>query len=73
MERVVTVALAVILIMGPAPDHHWWIWTCVTGIVLGLFGCGYVWRRDRRVAARAGAPGGGRRDEDESVPGHTPS
>ncbi|MEO3809404.1 DUF2530 domain-containing protein [Sphaerisporangium sp. B11E5] len=41
------VALVVLLIVQPGPDRLWWIWTCVAGVGLGLFGCWYVWRRDR--------------------------
>ena len=57
------VALVVVLIVRdslPAGDR-WWVWTCVTGVVLGCFGLWYVphlqRRRDemagRRAAARA--------------------
>jgi hypothetical protein len=38
------VALVVLLSVGsvlPA-DVHWWIWTCVAGIAMGLFGLVYV-------------------------------
>nr|WP_092889429.1 DUF2530 domain-containing protein [Actinopolymorpha cephalotaxi] len=31
-----------------AAGMEWWLWTCVTGIVLGLVGLAYCrWRRDR--------------------------
>jgi len=51
------VALVVLLIVRdslPAGDR-WWIWTCVSGLVLGLFGLWYVPRMQRgraRAAAR---------------------
>ncbi|MGW4424695.1 DUF2530 domain-containing protein [Streptosporangium sp. NPDC004631] len=41
-------ALVVLLIARPAPEHQWWIWTCVSGICGGLFGLWFVRRRDRR-------------------------
>ena len=46
------VALVVVLAV-PAlhtADRHWWPWSCVTGLVLGLLGLAYV-RRDRGNAA----------------------
>ncbi|GIH91787.1 DUF2530 domain-containing protein [Planobispora siamensis] len=42
------VALVVLLVLQPGPDHRWWIWTCVSGLCGGLFGLWYVRRRDRR-------------------------
>jgi Protein of unknown function (DUF2530) len=57
---VITAAWAVALIVLvairpdiPAPDR-WWIWTCVTGLGLGVFGLLYVPRlkRSRERAAR---------------------
>ena len=55
------VALIVLLIVrGSLPaDARWWIWTCVTGLVMGLFGLWYVPRlkrgRSRAAARRAAA------------------
>ena len=52
------VALIVLLIARnslPA-DARWWLWTCVTGLVMGLFGLWYVPRLKRgraRAAARS--------------------
>ena len=52
------VALIVLLIVRndlPA-DARWWLWTCVTGLVMGLFGLWYVphLKRGRaRAAARS--------------------
>lgn len=62
------IALIVLLIMRPSPGHQWWIWTCVAGIALGIFGCWFVRRRDRRDLASDRADTG-----DESVPGRTTS
>ncbi|MER7503292.1 DUF2530 domain-containing protein [Nonomuraea pusilla] len=42
------VALVLLLILRPAPEHQWWIWTCVTGIAFGLFGLWFVNRPARR-------------------------
>ncbi|MEV6984468.1 DUF2530 domain-containing protein [Sphaerisporangium sp. NPDC051017] len=54
------VALVVLFALGLPPEDRWWIWTCVAGVGLGLFGMFYVWRRDRRAAARDRArPGDG--------------
>ena len=36
-----------------AGDRHWWPWTCVAGLALGLFGYSYV-RRGRGNATTAG-------------------
>ena len=53
------VALIVLLIVrGDLPaDARWWVWTCVAGLVMGLFGLWYVPRLKRsrtRAAARRG-------------------
>jgi Protein of unknown function (DUF2530) len=59
------VALIVLLIVRdriPA-DARWWIWTCVTGLALGLFALWYV-PRFKRARARAAA----RRARDQSAP-----
>jgi len=38
-------------------DVRWWVWTCVLGVLMGLFGLWYVpflkHRRERLAAARA--------------------
>ena len=50
------VALIVLLIVRdrlPA-DARWWIWTCVAGLAMGLFGLWYV-PRLKRGRARAAA------------------
>ncbi|MCP9958443.1 MULTISPECIES: DUF2530 domain-containing protein [Streptomyces] len=42
-------------------DLAWWVWTCLAGAGLGLFGIWYVRRRDaaiKRAAEGAGRPGG---------------
>ena len=64
MTAVITVgwalALAVLLsVRGLLPgDVHWWIWTCVCGTAMGLFGLWYVpllKRRRERIAAEHAA------------------
>jgi ABC-type nickel/cobalt efflux system permease component RcnA len=47
-------ALIVLLILrGSLPaDARWWIWTCATGLAMGLFGLWYV-PRFKRARARA--------------------
>jgi hypothetical protein len=49
-------ALIVLLIVrGSLPaDTRWWIWTCATGLAMGLFGLWYV-PRFKRARARAAA------------------
>ncbi len=53
------VALIVVLIVRGSlpPTERWWVWTCVTGVVLGCFGLWYVPRlqrgRDRLAERRA--------------------
>jgi hypothetical protein len=55
------VALIVLVIVrGSLPaGASWWIWTCVTGLAMGLFGLWYVPRlkrgRSRAAARRAAA------------------
>jgi ABC-type nickel/cobalt efflux system permease component RcnA len=49
------IALVVLLIVRdrlPA-DARWWIWTCVSGLVFGLFGLWYVPRLKRARAKAA--------------------
>lgn len=58
-----TIALIVLLLQGDRipEDSRWWIWVCVTGIALGVFGFWYVPRllrsraeaEERRRAQRA--------------------
>jgi len=57
------VALVALLIARdsiPAADR-WWIWTCATGVGLGIFGLCYVpvLKRSRARAAQRRAPGDG--------------
>lgn len=50
------VALIVVLAVReniPA-DARWWIWTCVAGLVMGVFGLWYVPRMKRARARAAG-------------------
>src|ERR1700722_14077489 len=48
-------------------SSHWWIWTCLTGFGLGLFGLAYV-PYLKRSRARAAARRGAARDQPESQP-----
>jgi|SRR5215467_2704028 len=54
-------ALVVLLSLGHSlpSSKHWWIWTCVTGVGLGLFAVVYVpWlkrSRERAAARRSGS------------------
>lgn len=53
------VALVVLLILRGSlpPGERWWVWTCVAGFGLGLWGLWYVpmlKRRRARIAARRG-------------------
>jgi H+/Cl- antiporter ClcA len=47
------VALVVVLIVRDSlpSGERWWLWTCVTGVVLGFFGMWYVPHLQRRRAA----------------------
>jgi Protein of unknown function (DUF2530) len=49
------IALIVVLIIRASlpPSERWWVWTCVTGVVLGFFGLVYVPYLQRRRAAVA--------------------
>lgn len=47
-------------------DARWWVWTCVTGVVMGLFGLWYVpflKRKRARSAAAHAQPRGGQLSE----------
>jgi hypothetical protein len=59
------IALVVLLIVrGSLPAHdRWWIWTCASGLAMGLFALWYV-PRLKRTRARAAA---GRAAEGEPV------
>ncbi|MDT0441910.1 DUF2530 domain-containing protein [Streptomyces johnsoniae] len=35
--------------------HEWWIWTCLAGAGLGLFGLWFVRRREAAIARAAGS------------------
>jgi hypothetical protein len=62
------VALIVLLIVRDSlpRDARWWIWTCVAGLAMGLFGLWYVPRlkrgRARAAARRAEGPAEGQSD-----------
>ena len=49
--------------------HAWWVWTCLAGTGLGLFGIWYV-RRRRDALARARQPVPGADDKPYQEPGH---
>ena len=57
------VALVVLLVLWHQipPGRRWWIWTCVTGVAMGIFGLWFVPRlkrsRSARVAARENGQG----------------
>jgi Protein of unknown function (DUF2530) len=53
------IALIVVLIIRDSlpPAERWWVWTCTTGLVLGLFGLWYVPHLQRRRATAAGRRG----------------
>ena len=59
------VALIVLLIVRSSlpAGARWWIWTCVAGLVMGLFGLWYVPRLKRGRARAAG-----RREQAQSAP-----
>src|ERR1700729_991971 len=51
--------IVLVIVRGSLPaDARWWLWTCATGLVMGLFGLWYVPRlqrsRARSAARRAG-------------------
>ena len=50
------VALVVLLVLREqiSPGERWWIWTCVAGVVMGLFALWYV-PRLKRARARSAA------------------
>jgi hypothetical protein len=51
------IALVVLIcVRGALPaDQRWWIWTCVTGVGMGVFGLWYVPFLKRRRARTADA------------------
>ena len=58
------VALVVLIcVRGALPaDQRWWIWACVAGVAMGLFGLWYVPFLKRRRAGRADAHAHGEAD-----------
>jgi Protein of unknown function (DUF2530) len=58
------VALMILLILRDQlpTGERWWIWTCATGVAMGLFGLWYV-PRMKRARARSAA----RREHAESA------
>jgi Protein of unknown function (DUF2530) len=61
------IALVVLLIVRDSlpASERWWIWTCVTGVVLGVFALLYVPRFKR---SRAKAAARTREQRDQSAP-----
>jgi hypothetical protein len=51
------IALVVLLIAGAPEGRHWWVWVCVAGICIGVFGMWYMPRiqrsRDAQLARNA--------------------
>ncbi|WP_187236064.1 DUF2530 domain-containing protein [Actinomadura sp. HBU206391] len=45
------VALVVLLVIGLPEADRWWLWVCVVGIAIGLFGVLYIPRLQRTRAA----------------------
>lgn len=74
--RVITagwaLALVVLLIVrGSLPaGERWWVWTCVAGLAIGIFGLWYVPRlkRGRARAAAGRSVGDGDGDGSEAAP-----
>ena len=70
------VALVVLLIVrGSLPaGQRWWIWTCVSGLAMGLFGLWYVPRLKRgraRAAASRAQSAQGQSAEGQSAQGQS--
>ncbi len=64
--------IVLVIIRGSLPgDARWWLWTCVTGLAMGLFGLWYVPRlqRGRAQAAARRAAGPDQSVPDQPVPG----
>ena len=63
------VALVVLLIIRDSlpAGQRWWIWTCVCGVVFGLFASWYV-PRLKRGRARAASRKGERAEGGQSAP-----
>jgi hypothetical protein len=61
------VALLVLLFIGPSGPDRWWLWVCVVGIGIGLFGIWYIPRLHRgRAAHEARMAARRRRPPDDS-------
>ena len=46
--------IVLVIVRGSLPaDARWWLWTCATGLVMGLFGLWYVPRLQRSRARSA--------------------
>jgi hypothetical protein len=60
------IALIVLLIVRDSlpADARWWVWTCATGVAMGIFGFWYVPRLKRTRGIGSTGPGPG----DQSAP-----
>jgi len=72
---VITAAWAVALIVvamaraSLPPEDRWWLWTCLAGLVMGLFGLWYVPRLKRSRARAAQRRETQRREAARARPG----
>jgi Protein of unknown function (DUF2530) len=62
------VALVVVLIVRDSlpAGERWWLWTCVTGVVLGFFGLWYVPHLQRSRTETAARRAASRQDSPEN-------
>jgi hypothetical protein len=57
--------LVVFLLRGDLPaGMRWWVWTCLAGLVMGIFGLWYVPRHKRGQTRAAQGEGQGQRPGD---------
>jgi hypothetical protein len=64
------IALIVLLIIRDSlrADVRWWIWTCVAGLAMGLFGIWYLPRLKRSRARAAESRAAASEPRDQSAP-----
>ena len=58
--------IVLVIVRGSLPaGERWWIWTCATGVAMGIFGFWYVPRlkRSRGIGSAPTNPAGGARDQ----------
>jgi hypothetical protein len=63
------VTLIVLLLLRLPARDRWWLWVCVTGMAIGLFGVMYIPRLQRRRAALLAHHAAARRDSPEAPAG----